>query len=430
MVRSLVPPGPGSHSIAVPLPESQSSRCVLDLSGSRQQDLHVHGGSVNCGVCQVSDCQVVPGSVGCLAACGIFGPLHHHLQGVVSGRLGAGAGSEDPPAGVVACPSSSSSLGERGHNSHGELQRDRKTVEPWDEVGGLGAGDMPSLDGVSQYLRLPVESSLDYKVCPHAGWLFRKCEHGTVRPTKLNCKRRGCEVCGPLRRKRIAYRVENGIEMLAPVAGAGWLVATWERDVPKSEAVRTKNRMVEWLRLGQPDLECATIWEVTAAGRLHVNLVMAPWSYVPQSALSDAWQYFGGGQNVWIKRVGSGVAFEVAKSSRRRIGDYLAKVDQMVQTGRGVSYSRGWPELPVPPKVELQGSHFTCEWVGRFDPRDVMLRQEIGLGLWAEDHPGEWKWRLGEECSCFEPKVPKVERTEGWSVLNFGGVAEERESSP
>lgn len=76
-----------------------------------------------------------------------------------------------------------------------------------------------------------------------------------------------------------------------------------------------------------------------------MNLILAPWQYVHYKPLSRKWRDFGGGKIAWVQRVGGGVAVEAAKS-REGIGGYLGKWEQMVRTGKGVTYSKGWPKLP------------------------------------------------------------------------------------
>jgi len=273
--------------------------------------------------------------------------------------------------------------------------------------------------------------------CPDAGSMRGRCEHGTTRWLKLSCKRRGCPVCGETRRRLISWRIQQGLEILAGVKGGAWFVGTWDHDVSKVSARRTVARFIRWLRKRLGHFEYASTWERTKRGWLHVNVIIAPWSFVPQATLSWAWQRFGGGPRVWVERVQGSIGFEVAKVSQRQIANYVAKWDQQVQTGRGVTYSRGWPKLPdLPAKVERQGV-IHWEWFGHFSPEDMVLRSEVARGYWREVGPLELKFAYGEECLCFEPEEPERIRTPGRSVLDFGGpdqvfvpVPDERGNSP
>ena len=238
--------------------------------------------------------------------------------------------------------------------------------------------------------------------CPSAGMLKGRCKHGTVRWIFLPCKRRDCPVCGERRKKRIASRIKYGIEQLGGADGAGWFVGTFAKDIEKPAAVRVVGKMVRCLRKrAGVQLEYACTWEVTEAGRLHVNLIIAPWSYVPQSILSEAWQRFGGGKRVWVQRVGASIGNETAKVGRAKIANYVAKFDQMVRSGRGVTYSKGWPKIPDEERQHRHGD-IAWYWVGCLEPEYEQFRGEYGLRYWREVAPGEFAFAFGEDCDCFD----------------------------
>ena len=264
----------------------------------------------------------------------------------------------------------------------------------------LGGGAvLPSLVGIGHNSTKHI-AKID--TCTNAGWLRGQCKHGTTRWVKLSCKRRDCPVCGEHRKRLIAWRIQLGIERLGGELGAGWFVGSFAYDIEKKQAVKVVGKMVRWLRKTTGvHFEYASTWEVTKAGRLHVNIIMAPWCYIPQSKLSVAWQRFGGGKRVWIERVGAAVGSEVAKAGRERIGNYVAKWDQMVPAGRGVTYSKGWPRLPSAPAPVRQGV-IAWRWVGSLELEEILFRDELNyLGLWCEVAPGEYASVWGEECGCF-----------------------------
>lgn len=243
--------------------------------------------------------------------------------------------------------------------------------------------------------------------CPDAGWLKGTCSHGNVRWVKLACKRRTCEVCGEHRKKLIAWRISRGIELLGGVQGGAWFVGTFSEDLTKAEAVKVSNQLVQWLRRYMKrkfgiQIEFAKVWEVHRNGRLHLNLVIAPWRYIPQRLLSQKWHSLGGGPVVWVERVGAGIGVEAAKS-KVKVGNYLAKYDQMVLTGRGVSYSKGWPKLPDLIKSPRQGRIWWW-FVGNLSEESRLHWYEVELGHWREVVPGEWCNAEGEDCHCFEFK--------------------------
>lgn len=236
------------------------------------------------------------------------------------------------------------------------------------------------------------------KRCPHGIWLQGTCEHGTARWLRLPCKRRGCEVCGAERRKRIAWRIANGIDHFGSCA---WFVGTFARDIGKGEAVKVQAKFIRWLRgyLGYV-VEYAATWETTKRGRLHVNIVFGPWKYVPQGLLSEKWYRFGGGRVVWIERVGGGVGQELAKS-KWKVANYFAKNEQMVTDGHAACYSEGWPKLIEPQKVERKGD---IHWQYRdpLGPDVTLFEYERNLRLWREVYLGEYAFAAGEGCCCFQ----------------------------
>lgn len=248
--------------------------------------------------------------------------------------------------------------------------------------------------------------------CESAGWLRGVCEHGTTRWIRLRCKRRTCEVCGEERRRMIAWRISHGIEVLGRDEGAAWFVGTFAKDVPKVDAVKTQGKFVRWLRkeLGY-QVEYAATWEVTKAGRLHLNLILAPWKYIPQKRLSEKWRGFGGGPVVWVQWVSPGIGVEAAKA-RQSLGAYLGKWEQMVKTGRGVAYSKGWPKLPENPIPERKGK-ISWQWVGELSQESALFWYERELGHWLEVCPGEWAFTSGEDCACFERGSPYGFRVDG-----------------
>jgi len=203
----------------------------------------------------------------------------------------------------------------------------------------------------------------------------------------------------------IAWRISRGVDQLAGEEGAALFVGTFDRDVSKKEAVKVQGKFVRWLRkeLGY-QVEYAATWEVTRSGRLHLNLIAAPWQYIPQALLSAKWRAFGGGPVVWVQRVGGGVGVEAAKASQG-IGTYVGKLEQMVKAGRGATYSKGWPKLPETAWAGRRGE-ITWAWVGSLTEGDREFWYEEQMGYWREASPGEYRFTLGEECHCFDQRAP------------------------
>ena len=243
------------------------------------------------------------------------------------------------------------------------------------------------------------------ELCPAGGWLTGTCEHGTKRWIRTSCKKRTCPICGQHRREMIAWRIAKGIEILGGQDGGGWFVGTFSREISKREAVKVQGKMVRWIRkhLGTSVAYAAT-WEEMRSGRLHINLILAPWKYIPQVLLSRKWQAFGGGRMCWIERVGAEIGVEAAKS-RNSIGGYLGKLEQMVMNGKGVTYSKGWPKLPSKPQEQRKGK-ITWHRYSDMDGLPIIFNYEREQGLWKQVAPGEFKFSFGEECDCFECVPP------------------------
>jgi hypothetical protein len=243
-----------------------------------------------------------------------------------------------------------------------------------------------------------------YKTCPNTpGWLKGICDHGNQRWLKLSCKRRDCPVCGDLRKRRIATRIVYGLNQLG---NAAWFVGTFDWHIPKKEAVLVQKHFIQWLRRDQGiPIEYAAVWELQQTGRLHLNLLLAPWRYLDQRVLSDKWVTFGGGMVVWIERIDATIAPELTKSYQK-LGNYMAKFEQMVREGRGICYSKNWPKLPEINKTHRLGHVL---WFYKPDDSDDALEfeQDRKLGFWQEILPGEFSiCGDTEECHCFDLAPP------------------------
>lgn len=265
--------------------------------------------------------------------------------------------------------------------------------------------ETPGIAGAEPPSNLPSQPSLQREqqaqlFCSNGGWVQGTCDHGTTRWLRLPCKKRGCPICGQRRRNAVAKRIAHGIAVLGGPKGAAWFVGTFATAVEKKHAVKIQGKFLRWLRqrLG-PELQYAATWETTRSGRLHLNLLLAPWSYIPQAELSHAWQRFGGGRVSWIQRVGQGVGVEAAKS-RHAIAGYMGKWEQMVVTGRMIAYSKAWPKPPTDPLGGRQG-HITWHRRDELSWEVITFEIERDRHLWRQAEPGEWRFTYGEECDCF-----------------------------
>ncbi|KKM85767.1 hypothetical protein LCGC14_1285820, partial [marine sediment metagenome] len=178
--------------------------------------------------------------------------------------------------------------------------------------------------------------------CPNATVVEGVCdEHNNTRWVLAPCKNRRCEHCGPVGRFKIAQRIALGVRTLWPCS---WQVLTFAEDISKKDAVRKLSKFIRWLRTEIPGLQYAATYELTKRGRLHINLIVGPWSRIEQQKLQRIW-----GHRLWIQWVKEerSLAREVAKSySPESLGNYLSKLEQAVPTDRRVSFSKDWPKLP------------------------------------------------------------------------------------
>jgi len=226
--------------------------------------------------------------------------------------------------------------------------------------------------------------------------------HGQVHWLLVPCKRRDCDTCGPVGRHRIAQRIAHGVRELWP---AGWLVLTFAQDIEKKEAVRCLAKFVKFLRTtpGNSGLQYVATYELTLGGRLHINLICAPWVYVAQADLQEKW-----GAIVWVEWVQDTTSLgkEAAKDySPESLGGYLAKLEQCVPTDRRVSYSKGWP------KMEKSG-HMNGEikWLPMTREDRDNLAHFLRKNMLLEVRPGEWVLDVNRQdvpvCDCFQLALP------------------------
>lgn len=270
-----------------------------------------------------------------------------------------------------------------------------------EQTHGGGGGGSPSLVGYCITQQKHVDSDKE-KTCPDGRWSVGNCRHGTTRWVYIPCKRRTCPICGVKRRKRIAWRVAEGVDRLAPAA---WFVGTFSYDIEKKQAVKVQAKFVRWVReyVGHK-VEYAATWEETKRGRLHLNMVLAPWSFIPQKLLSEKWERFGGGKRVWIESVGSEVGNEVTKS-KWQVANYFAKFEQMVLEGKAATYSKGWPQLLAAAQVKRKGEITWSSWGGTFDDETRVFLSELKLHYWREIREREYAF-LFESCDCFDVVHP------------------------
>lgn len=241
--------------------------------------------------------------------------------------------------------------------------------------------------------------------CPGAFLVVGSCDqHSHNRYRKVPCGRRSCEVCGPIGRRRIAERIACGVYQFERCA---WIVLTFkdikaEKPTWKKEAVKRLGVFVRALRreLGIR-LEYASTFELTKRRRLHINLIIGPWTFISQKKLSALW-----GARIWVEWVKNrhGMGREAAKShDPRSLGGYVSKLEQAVpvEWGKRCSFSRGWPKLPIGglPRVGSVFWHYADAGSWKI----FQVAESAGDLIQVE--PGEWAWR-NEECGCFARASP------------------------
>jgi hypothetical protein len=242
------------------------------------------------------------------------------------------------------------------------------------------------------------------KCCPQGHWIKGSCRrHRNVRWRYVPCRKRNCEVCGPVGRYRIAERIAYGIRQIG-VDKCAWIVLTFKEDIEKPVAVRKLTRFIVKLRKGtkkrrsQGHFEYCATFELTKRGRLHINLFVGPWQYMKQAELQKLW-----GSIAWIAWVqdAGGAGVEASKAySPESLGNYVSKLEQSVPMDRRVSFSRGWSKMPES-GLQRNGSidwseadNFDCEY-------------NVEKGYWHEVVPGEYEINgsrvlTGYKCLCFD----------------------------
>lgn len=270
-----------------------------------------------------------------------------------------GRASSEPPAGGV----ERHDLVRHGHNSSGELGR---------------------LTG-----------------CPDSVWIRAVCrEHLNVRYVRVRCKRRDCDYCGVIGRWQIAERISWGVQHYQDRGDyVAWLVLTFARDVPKATAVRQLAGMVKKIRVRSPGAQYAATYELTERGRLHINLVVAPWVWVD---VREVQRWWGARLSLRIVWDATSLGLETAKPfGAVNLGEYLCKLDQGVPLGWGrrVSFSRAWPkhELQLERIPGLVWTH-----VGPAAADVVRWGWETGRLVAVDVRVFAWSTQVADPlCSCF-----------------------------
>jgi hypothetical protein len=260
-----------------------------------------------------------------------------------------------------------------------------------------------SAESLTDWIKTGGGTEKDY--CPDARVVEGRCRHREQRVVVKPCKRRGCPYCGPKGRQRIAERIANGVRVLWPCA---WLVLTFETadaEDPdyKAKATRRLASFIRWLRQRMPDLEYAATYELQKRGRLHINLIAGPWTWIDQAELQRKW---GARLSVELVRESEAIGAEAAKTySPESLGKYLSKLDQAVpeEWGRRCSFSKGWPKLPPPPERKGHIAWRTDWQLDRAERNGLWLDYEIGL--LEVVRPGELvNLRNQAGCDCFDFK--------------------------
>jgi len=261
------------------------------------------------------------------------------------------------------------------------------------------------------------------------------CAHGAERWVYVRCKKRTCHGCSKVRQWQFSSRIANGIRQYG-VDHSALMVCTYaepESAEPgfKPTAVRRENGFVKWLRaeqkkLGNPDMQYAKTWEIQpGTGRLHTNLILAPWVHIPHAKIYKRW-----GARVSINRVrdDESVAAEATKArSPDGLSTYLTKIEQTVPSAwhRAISFSKGWPKLAAEPLERVGDIVWKPE--SMIDP-GAIARFQLGQisGWWAEEREGSGEFvdlLSPEWCRCFDFKSTEPLTTNTATTIIPGGVS-------
>lgn len=295
--------------------------------------------------------------------------------------------------------------------------------------GGVGAEPPPRLESIVHNSANGVkESEADPKfLCPNkTAWLQGVCRlHRQVRYRHLPCNRRDCPGCGALGRWRHKERIEYGIREIG-IENCAFIVLTYGHTAAedprwKPKASRELSELIRWFRTKwkMVGLEYVATYELTKRGRLHINLILGNWKYIPKGLIRQRW---GGFVHVGrVMEVKGEIAVEITKSGRKSVdalSTYITKLDQVVpeEWGKRVTYSQrtkdkegnvirpGWPKLPVEGPARVGA----IDWLPAQDRDLARLEYEQGLGIAREATPGEWSLEPVDLCDCFEIETKRL----------------------
>ena len=191
-----------------------------------------------------------------------------------------------------------------------------------------------------------------------------------------------------------------GIDHLGSLSDSAIFIGTFQGNPSKAVANRTLQKFTRWIRrdLGIP-IAYAVVWEVQKRGALHANVLLSPWPFVPWKTVFNKWHTLGGGRSNYIARPQGNIISEVAKADFT-LNAYLHKMEQMVLTGRAISYSRNWPRKPVQLALPEKKKLFWLKYPeGHIELTYFYLERD--LGYWKQIRPGVWGKTLEPKCDCF-----------------------------
>jgi len=218
------------------------------------------------------------------------------------------------------------------------------------------------------------------------GWNVYNCEHGTMVYVPRRC--RACIACAEAKISIHACRIRYGLDHLPP---SSFLTVTTRPGTEWQDITGAWTSFVYWLRKRQPDVQYAAAREIAPDnGMRHMHVVLAPWAYMPQSALSMAWSSRVSSPVVWIERTEKGRAI-------KELSKYLSKATP--ELPRAINYSRGWPKQPPPEKLEYQGPSNMID-------DDEVLTACTKSGYLVGDAPSS--------CKCFSCAEPITDGERAW----------------
>lgn len=169
------------------------------------------------------------------------------------------------------------------------------------------------------------------------GWMLVRSADGAEMWAPRRC--RVCEGCVTNHRARVMVRIDQGVKLSG--GRCAMLTLTSLPGTTPAAMMRSWHRMLAWLKRRMTGLEYAAVKQFgKTTGMLHLHVVCVGWEYVDQAELSQQWKRCSGAAVVDIRR-------KDGQQAAKYVSRYVSRTVQGVDLRKCVTYSQGFPKLPV-----------------------------------------------------------------------------------